>query len=109
MSVLDVAKICGPSRVFRADGEKLRRAIEDTWSKGQPAVVDFGGVRIASVSFLDESIAVLALSIPVAQLKAQLEVRNLTEDDRHLLNRLLASRVEERTAAIRTSDLPSEP
>lgn len=108
MLVLFVAEICGASRVFRADGEKLRRAIEAAWSKGEVAAVDFGEARVASVSFLDEGIAVLALSVPIAELKAKLEIRNLLDDDRHLLNRLIAARAAERTAVARASDLPSD-
>jgi hypothetical protein len=107
MATLVISAICGPSRVFRADGEKLRRAIHAEWSRGEGAVVDFENARIASVSFLDEGIAVLALSVPLTELKKKLELRNISDDDRQLLNRLLTTRSQERAETQRDSDSPS--
>jgi hypothetical protein len=97
MPRLVVSDIC-PSRVFRADGERLRAAILNIWSDEEPVEIDFGVLRIASASFLDESIGVLALTHPLELLKARLRPMNLTKPDRALLNQILVRRSQERTS-----------
>jgi hypothetical protein len=49
------------SRVARDDGAHLRQAIEQAWHDAGPIVLDFEGLTIASVSFFDEALGVLAL------------------------------------------------
>lgn len=98
MSSISVVEACGDSRVFREDGEKLRRRIKELWSDLEPVDVDFGHVVIASVSFFDEAIAVLALQYPLDVIKRRVKVLNITEPDRRLLNTLVVSRNRERIA-----------
>jgi hypothetical protein len=105
MSRLIVSEIC-PSRVFRADGERLRAAIMAAWSDDGPVEIDFEGERIASASFLDESIGVLALTHPLEVLKARLKPMNLTQPDRALLNQILSRRSAERSEDRQVADRP---
>jgi hypothetical protein len=93
---LSVARICGDSRVFRDDGLKLRNEIERLWSREGIIEIDFENVRIASASFLDEGIAVLARILPLPEIQGKLKLVNITEPDRQLLNHLIASRARER-------------
>jgi hypothetical protein len=93
---IDVVALCGSSRVSRQDGKRLRDAIEHSWQLGEPVELDFGEVRIASVSFLDEAIAVLALQNPLSEIKARIRVTNIRPEDRMLLNSLLGARAKER-------------
>jgi hypothetical protein len=97
MRRLVVSEIC-PYRLFRADGERLRAAIVAAWSDDEPVEIDFEDERIASASFLDESIGVLALTHPLEVLKARLRPVNLTKPDRGLLNQILSRRSAEREA-----------
>lgn len=96
MPLLDVRVICGGTRVSRADGEKLRRAIEGEWDTGEVIEVDFGAVPIASVSFLDESFGMLAKRFSLETMKHRLRMTRISEPDRLLLNSILASRARER-------------
>jgi hypothetical protein len=96
MHRLLVSQVCS-SRVFRADGERLRTAILAAWNDDEPVEIDFEGIRIASASFLDESIGVLALTHPLDVLKARLKPVNLTKPDRALLNQILSRRSIERS------------
>jgi hypothetical protein len=93
---ITVMEICGPSRIYRSDGVKLREAIEQRWSDAEPLEVDFENVTVASISFLDEGIAILALEHPLDVLKRRLKLLNLRDADRRLLNVQLVSRSKQR-------------
>ena len=93
---LRVRDVCGDSRVFREDGIKLRHAVEDGWLHSESVEIDFEKIRIASASFMDEGIAVLALRMPLDEIRRKLKIVNLTEPDRRLLNELTLARARER-------------
>lgn len=93
---LDVEEICGGSRVSRADGEKLRVAIERVWDSADVIEVDFGSVPVASVSFFDESFGMLARKIPLSSMKLRMRATGISDADRRLLNSILSSRAKER-------------
>jgi hypothetical protein len=95
---ITITEICGPSRVFRSDGIKLREAIERLWSDAEVLEIDFEGIVIASISFLDEAIAVLALDLPVDVLKRRLKLVALVDSDRRLLNAQIVTRARQRDA-----------
>lgn len=94
---LRITEVCPQSRIFRADGERLRAAIRETWAKSQVCELDFENARIASISFLDEGIAVLAREMPVDELLARLRIENMTGPDRRLLDQRIAARERERS------------
>src|SRR4051812_21851677 len=93
---ITLTEVCGPSRIYRSDGLKLREAIERRWSDAEPLEIDFENVTVASISFLDEAIAVLALGQPVDVLKRRLKLVNLRDPDRRLLNAQIVSRARQR-------------
>jgi hypothetical protein len=95
MPRIDISKHCA-SRVTRGDGAHLRHAIEQAWEGTEPVVLDFDGVTIASVSFFDESLGLLALSHPLSELTARVQVENIVPADRSLLNSIVQSRSRER-------------
>ena len=86
---LRVREVCPDSRVFRLDGARLRAAIEATWGDDTPVEVDFEGETIASL-FVDHDAELI---------RARLRLTGLTEPDRGQLNRLVANRRAERSAA----------
>lgn len=83
----------------RENGAQLRDAIEKHWSDEEPLVVDFSGLRIASVSFFDESFGLLAAKHPVEVLTKKVKVENIDPQGRSLLNSIASSRVREREAS----------
>jgi hypothetical protein len=91
-----VVREVAPSQVFRADGERLRDAIERAWTDAEPLEVDFEGLRIASASFFDESFGTLALRHPIELVRRRLRPIHLSEPDRELLNAVLSRRARER-------------
>ena len=90
-----VRDVCPDSRMFRPDGEKLRGEILARWSVEDPLDVDFENDTIASVSFLDEAIAVLFLEHAPEFIRARLKTSNMTPGDRGVLNRQVAQRIRE--------------
>jgi hypothetical protein len=96
MHRLQIAELCKDSRVFRSDGARLRQVIEKHWDSDQPIVLDFSGVRIASVSFFDESIGMLALTHPLEELTRRIQVDHMDPPDRMLLNSIVSARASER-------------
>ena len=99
MPRLAVREVCPSSRVFRSDGQRLRNAIEQTWNDHEPLEIDFEHETIASLSFLDEGIATLFVDHDADVIRRRLRVVGLTDADRRELNRLVAKRRAERSAA----------
>jgi hypothetical protein len=97
MARIHIATDYESKRVTRSDGAELRAAIEKHWSDAEPVVLDFTGVRIASVSFFDESLGRLALLHPVEELTTRVKVENIDPADRRLLDDIVRSRSRERT------------
>jgi hypothetical protein len=89
---ITITQVCGPSVVSRADGAKLREEIERRWSDAEPTEIDFEQISIASISFLDEAIALLALDHPVSLLTRRLQIVNILDADRRLLNTQILAR-----------------
>ena len=56
MARLLISETFGTNHVTREDGARLRHLIEQHWSDEDTLVLDFSGLRIASVSFFDESL-----------------------------------------------------
>jgi hypothetical protein len=111
MANVHVATFCQAARVTRGDGAHLRREIEKHWNEPEPVVLDFSGVRIASVSFFDESLGLLAKEHGLTDLKNRVRIENIDASDRSLLNRIVTSRARERDAngAGAPSTMPSTP
>jgi len=96
MHHLNVAALCGARRVTREDGRVLREAILRHWAESESVTLDFDGVRIASVSFFDESLGLLARQHPLDEIKRRIRVENMDPADRRLLNDIVQSRSRER-------------
>lgn len=101
-----VREVTGEREVFRADGAKLREAIEAIWSDSETIALDFESRRVASASFFDECFGMLALQHPVATLQSKLRPANLIAADRHLLNSVIERRARERLAAVQDTAAP---
>ena len=89
---LKLSDICEGSYASRADGERLRQAIEAALQTAPSCEVDFEMIRVASISFLDEAVAVLALKGDEGGLAARVQPVNMTAADRKLLEDLIAKR-----------------
>lgn len=98
MHKLRINEFCKGAHVSRQDGARVRDAIEKNWDSGEPIELDFDGVNIASVSFFDESIGLLALEHDSGELTARIRVTNISPADRSLLNRIVSDRLRERAA-----------
>lgn len=85
-----VRDVCPASRITRSDGEKLRAEILRLWSADELLEVDFEHETIASVSFLDEAIAVLFAEHGAEVVRSRLRPLHLTDGDRRLLNQQVA-------------------
>lgn len=98
MARIHIATDYETKRVTRRDGAVLREAIEKHWNDVEALVLDFAGVRIASVSFFDESLGRLALLHPLEELTTRVRVENIDPADRRLLDDIVRARSEERNA-----------
>lgn len=99
MARLLISESFGTNHVTREDGARLRQLIEQYWSDEDALVLDFSGLRIASVSFFDESLGMLATRHPVELLAQRVRVENINPQDRRLLNGIVLSRAKERQAS----------
>ena len=96
MPRIDVIALCGAARISRDDGQRLRLEVEKHWHDPEPITVDFGNVTIASLSFLDEALGILALRHSLDEIRQRVRVENIKEPDRAVLNRLMLTRADER-------------
>jgi hypothetical protein len=96
VSHLKISEYCKGRYVTRGDGAHLRRAIEVRWTEPEQLVLDFTGVRIASVSFFDESLGLLAKHHPLEELTRRVRVENMAPADKALLNSIVVGRARER-------------
>ena len=96
MATIRVASLGKGAHITRPDGARLRKLIEDHWLDSEPITLDFKGLRIASASFFDESLGLLAQKHGTKLLLSRVTVQNIDPSDRALLNRIVASRAQER-------------
>ena len=94
--VLNVSEICGDKIVTRDHGSSVNDRLREVWSVHDTIVVDFDNLTIASVSFLDQAIGVLALEYEVSKINEKLSFTNMNEFDRKLLDDILVSRERQR-------------
>lgn len=91
-STIIISELC-PSHITRADGACLRDEIERHWDKDDTLVLDFSGLRIASLSFFDESLGLLAQKYQT-ELTRKVKVKNIDPQDRRLLNIIVNKRLQ---------------
>jgi hypothetical protein len=108
MARIQIATFCEGAHVTRADGARLRQAIKEHWQRDEPVVLDFSDTRIASVSFFDESIGLLAVEYPLEELTAHMEIEHINSADLSLLNSIVRSRARERKDAAADSTQTDE-
>ena len=93
---INIIEFCGKNVVTRDDGKKVHDLIVDQWEKADKIKIDFGNVLVASVSFFDEIFGKLAFEHNRNELTGKLQVVNIQEFDRALLNDILGSRLRQK-------------
>lgn len=105
-TTLNVKDICGTRHVTRDDGARVNERIRKVWDRG-PVVVDFGNLKIASVSFIDQAIGVLALDHDAAEVRDHVRCVNIDPFDEQLLDDILISRSRQRVRSKAPKPRPS--
>ncbi|MCK4594658.1 STAS-like domain-containing protein [bacterium] len=77
----------------REAGAAVRDAILQKWPTDKIILLDFEGLTIASVSFLDEAFGLLVLELPLNEVKDRIKVKNIDNNDYNLLNQIINSRL----------------
>ncbi len=95
--LIDLKDKCRKRTVTRDDGEIIRILLEENWSKTDRFFVDFNNVEVASVSFIDEAFGKLAFKYSSEELRSKLELRNILDYDKRLLNDILSSRYRQKS------------
>ena len=90
-----------PSRLSRGDGAHVaplhqQQGAQKDWNDPEVLILDFAGVRIASVSFFDEALGLTAPKHDLGILMLHVKVENVDPADRTLLNRIVLARARER-------------
>ncbi len=93
MMRINVPETCAGATVTRDDGKALRGAILRCLDDEGTLELDFGGQRVASASFFDESLGSLAESLGVEVVRTRISVVGIEPGDRDLLNRIIRARV----------------
>lgn len=82
MATILVSNLGQGAHITRPDGARLRKLVEEHWADPEPVSLDFTGLRIASASFFDEAIGLLALEHGLKTLLAHVVVKNIDPSDR---------------------------
>ena len=93
---IKIAEVCGEDIVSRDDGLKFRNYIVQELSKFDILILDFEGLTIASVSFMDEAFAKLAFGYDREELATMLKFENMNEFDKDRLNELTLDRLNQK-------------
>lgn len=96
---ININLFCEKNVVTRDDGKKVHDFITSKWSESDKIGIDFGNVLIASVSFFDEIFGKLAFEYSRSELTNKLQLVNMQEYDRALLNDILRSRFRQKELA----------
>lgn len=95
-ATINVKDICGSGKVTREDGAVVNRRIREAWKSHDCIEIDFNNIRIASVSFLDEAVGLLALETDLDEVKEKLHLTNMSGFDQRLMDDILTSRARQR-------------
>lgn len=90
--IIDLKDICYKRAVTGEDGQKIYKAIKESWDNEDKITINFNNILIASVSFFDEAFGKLAFKYPIDRLKEKLAFENIDNYDRALLDAILTSR-----------------
>ena len=90
--VLNIIDTCGKNIVTRENGKQVHDLIRSKWDESEKIKIDFGNVLIASVSFIDEIFGKLAFEFSREEIQSKLQMLNIQDFDRALLNDILVSR-----------------
>jgi hypothetical protein len=93
---VSIKEICGNKITTRDDGLIINEILKNYWNHHDEIVIDFNNIPIASVSFLDQAIGVLALERELAEVRAKLHYKNISSFDLRLLEDILTSRAMQR-------------
>lgn len=94
--VVNIIEFCGKNVVSREDGKKVHDLIVAQWNSAEKIKIDFGNVLIASVSFFDEIFGRLAFEYSRNELTSKIQVVNIQDFDRALLNDIFRSRLRQK-------------
>jgi hypothetical protein len=89
---INIKDKCGKNIVTREDGKIIHEIIVREWNKVEKIKIDFGNVLIASVSFIDEIFGKLVFDFNRKEVISKLQVINIQNYDRALLNDIFNSR-----------------
>ena len=95
MVIISIKDHFGKGIGSREGGQRLRLFLEDNWDKTDIFQINFDNLKIASVSFFDETFGKLVFKHTPKELKSKMELKNLNIDDRELLNSVISDRVKE--------------
>ena len=95
--LIDLKDKCKKGTVTREDGEIIRKLLKEHWNTIEKFFIDFNNVEVASVSFIDEAFGKLAFEHTIEELRNKLELKNILEYDKSLLNDILISRYRQKS------------
>ncbi|WP_417439661.1 STAS-like domain-containing protein [Idiomarina abyssalis] len=89
MNTIKVFELSGKNAVSIQGGRKLHEKIKDDLLAGRSVELDFEGVKIFASPFFNSSIGVFIKDIPIQTLMQRLEVKNLEQNGKELLNHVI--------------------
>lgn len=93
MARISIPETCAGAITTRQDGAALRKIIERSLGEEEHLQLDFGGLRVASASFFDESLGDLIENLGIRTVLARVSITGIDPGDRALLNRIIQARV----------------
>ncbi|MEZ7493384.1 STAS-like domain-containing protein [Pseudoalteromonas distincta] len=83
---LNISNEIGPNAISMKSGEIIRKQIESHFENDDTVALDFHGVQIFATPFFNASVGSLLKNIEISNLQNKMEVLNLNEHGKKLLN-----------------------
>ncbi|MDP3730773.1 MAG: STAS-like domain-containing protein [Candidatus Omnitrophota bacterium] len=77
-------------------GQHIRQVILDNWNKAGKIEISFDGVKLSTLSFIDEAFAKLAINYSLEQLKSKLIFSQIDEETKNKINKGIEVRIQQR-------------
>lgn len=97
---INISKMFPRGANSRKDGRKLRKIIKENWEQEDTIEIDFDGIEIASIGFVDEAFGLFVADGKTPdELADKISIKNLNKEDMRLLNYCVLSREKEKRQA----------
>lgn len=93
--ILDIEELCEGGASTREDGRDILVLILKWWKRSKKISLDFKNIEFVCITFADEVFGTLAMHFSNEELKEKLDLINIDEINKRVINATISSRRKE--------------